>query len=130
MIDELENDPILEQQVEKLYNVSIYSRWLFVLICWLTLVPWGLWQFRDTIALCQEYCTWAAVRIGIESHLQAGFIVTFVIAFTTSVLVLQSYHILKGGLSDKEKYYLAEKVKKIRQQGDKNILWRWLKTKN
>lgn len=132
MIDEYKKNPrkddlILKQQVVKLHRLTVYGRWIFVGICWLTLVPWGLWQLRETISLCQEYCTWAAVRLGLEFNLWAGFALTFTVALTTSVLLWQSSHILRGGLSAKEQYYLGEKVKKIQQQGRKNILWYWLK---
>ncbi len=130
MIDKFKDDPILEQEVEKLHQLTVYGRWILVAICWLTLVPWGLWELRETISLCQEYCTWAAVRLGIEFNLLASFVLTFVIAITTSVLVWQSSHILRGGLSDKEKYYLAKKVKQIRQEGKKNIFWYWLMREN
>lgn len=130
MIDKFKDDPILEQEVEKLHQLTVYGRWVLVAICWLTLVPWGLWEFRETISLCQDYCTWAAVRMGIEFNLLASFVLTFVIAITTSVLVWQSSHILRGGLSDKEKYYLAKKVKQIRQEGKKNIFWYWLMREN
>jgi hypothetical protein len=123
----IEDDLTLRQQVEKLHQLTIYGRWILIAICWLTLVPWGLWQLRETISLCQEYCTWAAVRLSLEFNLWGSFALTFTVAFTTSVLVWQSSHILRGGLSAKEKYYLAEKVKKIRQQGQKNLLWYWLK---
>lgn len=128
MNKQFEDDPILEQQVEKLHLISIYSRWILVLFCWLTLVPWGLWQLRDTLSLCRQYCTWAIWRVDMfEFHFGAGLAIIFTIAFTTSTLVWQSYHILNGGLSEKEKYYLAKKVKKINQQGRKNFLWHWLK---
>ncbi len=126
-IDEpLKDDLIIAKQAEKLYYLTVYIRWILVGVGWLTVIPWGLWQFRETISLCREYCTWAAVRIGIELNLVASFAMAFVIAFTTSNLVGQSYHILKGGLSEKEKYYLAKQVKKI-QEGKRNILWYWLK---
>ncbi len=123
----LNNDPLLDKQVLKLYRLQWMLRWILVVILWLTIIPWGLWQFRETISLCTEYCTWANIRLGIEFNLIAGFAVSFVVAFTTSVLVGQSYDILRGGLSPQKKYYLTQKVKRIRKQGDKNILWRWLK---
>lgn len=127
MSESFNDDLMLEKQVQKLYYLTLYARWILVGIGWLTIIPWGLWQFRETFSLCQQYCTWAAVRMGIEFNLVASFAMTFIIAFTTSNLVWQSYHILKGGLSEKEKYHLAKQVKKIRQQGNKNILWHWLK---
>ena len=107
-------------------NFWFKLRCIFIGFCWLTLVPWGLWQLRETISLCQEYCTWAAVRLGLEFHPWATLAFSLSLAFTTSVLIWHSSHILQGGLSAKEKYYLTQKVKKIRQQGNKNLLWRWL----
>jgi len=116
-----------EADIEKLYKIRIYGRWLLVLISWITLMPWGLWQFRETISLCQEHCTWSAIRLGMEFNPGGTLAITFCIGFLTSVLIWQSSHILRGGLSDKEKYYFRQEAKKIRSEGTKNPLWHWLR---
>ena len=120
------NEPNLNEQVEKLHQLRIYGRYLFVLLCWLTLAPFGIWQMRETISLCQEHCTWAAVRYGLEFNLLGALALTFCIAITTAVLVRQSWNILEGGLSAREKYRLERQVKKIRAVGPKHPLWRWV----
>ncbi|MBE9223031.1 hypothetical protein IQ215_10025 [Cyanobacterium stanieri LEGE 03274] len=121
-----EESIVADTDIERLHLSRVYGRWLLVLISWLTLMPWGLWQFRETVSLCQEYCTWSAVRSGMEFNPFATLAITFCIGFLTSVLFWHSSYIIKGGLSDKEKYYFAQEVKKIRQKGEKHFLWHWL----
>lgn len=120
------NDSDLNQPIERLHRLTVYGRWLFVVICWLTLAPFGLWEMRETIALCQQHCTWSAIRYGLQFNPYGAVSITFCIAITTAVLVWQSSHILQGGLSDKEKYYLQQQVEKIRAKGTKHILWKWI----
>ena len=120
----------LDQQVKRLHRLTVYGRWLFVVFCWLTLAPFGIWQMRETISLCQEHCTWAAVRYGLQFNPLGGLALTFSIAITTAVLVWQSSHILDGGLSAKQKYYLAEKVKKIKAKGSEHPLYKWVCSPN
>jgi hypothetical protein len=119
-------DHKLEKQVSKLHQLSIYTRYLFVLLCWFVLVPYALWEMRETISLCQEYCTWAAIRIGLEFNPFASLALIFTIAITTAVLVWQSRNILSGGISPKERYFLEQKVHKIRAMGPKHPLWKWV----
>lgn len=116
----------LQKQVKRLHSLTVYSRWLFVVLCWLILAPFGLWQMRETISLCREHFTWAAVRYGLEFNPLGALALTFCVAITTAVLVWQSVHILDGGLSAKQKYYLEEKVKKINATGPKHPLYKWV----
>lgn len=116
----------LTEQVERLHRLTVYGRWLLVIICWLTLAPFGIWQMRETISLCQEHFTWAAVRYGLEFNPFGAAALLFCIAITTSVLVWQSSHILEGGLSAKQRYYLEQKVKRIRGKGSKHPLYPWV----
>ena len=120
------NETNLNKQVAKLHQLRIYGRYLFVLLCWLILAPISIWQMRETISLCQEHCTWAAIRYGLEFNPFAALALTFCIAITTAVLVWQSLHILEGGLSAKEKYRLERQVHKIRAAGPKHPLWKWV----
>lgn len=120
------NNSNLNQQVERLYLLTVYGRWLLVTLCWLTLAPFGIWQMRETISLCQEYCTWAAVRYGLQFNPLGALALTFCVAITTSVLVWQSLHILEGGLSAKQRYYLEQRVKKIMAEGVKHPLYKWI----
>jgi len=117
---------VTEKEIEKLYQLKIYGRWIVVIIAWILILPWALWQFRETISLCQERCTWATIRVGIEFTPLASLGIAFCLGFATSVLVKQSVHILNGGLSEKEKYYLSQEVLKIRQKGESYWLYRYL----
>lgn len=122
-----ENNPetiqVTEKNIQRLYQLKIYGRWIFVLLAWILIMPLSLWQFRETISLCQEKCTWATIRVGIEFSPFATVGVAFCLGLATSVLVRQSLDILKGGLSEKEKYYLRQEVLKIRQQGKSHWLY-------
>lgn len=117
--------PPQEKDIHRLYLLKLQGRWLLVIISWLTLMPWGLWRMQETISLCIEYCTWATIRAGMEFNPWATLAITFCLGFLTSVLVWQSLYILRGGLSDKEKYYFHQEVLKIRSQGAKHWLRRW-----
>ncbi|MBD2393942.1 hypothetical protein VKI22_07400 [Cyanobacterium aponinum UTEX 3221] len=116
---------VTEAQIERLYQLKIYLRWILVVCAWILILPWSLWQFRETISLCQERCTWAVIRVGIEFTPLGALGIAFCMGFTTSVLVWQSLHILRGGLSNKEKYYLRQEMVKILQQGEKHWLYRY-----
>lgn len=120
------NDSNLNKQIEKLHKINIYGRWLFVLICWITLAPFGLWEMRETISLCQQYCTRSTIKYGLQFNPFGAVAITFCIAITTAVLIRQSIYILKGGLSPKEKFYLEKQVRKIQAKGPKHFLWKWV----
>jgi hypothetical protein len=81
---------------------------------------------RETISLCQEHFTWAAVRYGLQFNPFGAAALIFCMAITTSTLVWQSFYILEGGLSAKERYYLEQKVEKIRTKGEKHPLYAWV----
>lgn len=117
---------ITPQEIERLFRLNIYGRWILVALSWLLIFPWGLWQMRETIFLCYEKCTWATIRIGMEFTPWGALAISFCIAFTTSVLVWQSIYILRGGLSPRQKYYLSQQVEKIKNQGEKHWLYFWL----
>lgn len=121
-----ENETISDEEIERLYQFNIYGRWVMVSVLCLLLMPWGIWQMRETISLCQSQCTWAAIRLGLEFNPLATVAISFCLGLVTSILIKQSLHILKGGLSDKEKYYLAQQVKKIRHRGKQHWLYQWM----
>lgn len=114
----------LSEQVTRLNRLRFYTRWLLVLTSWLTLVPFGIWQMRETVSLCQQYCTWAAIRYGLEFNPLGAMALCLSLAITTSTLIWHSCYILEGGLSSKEKYYLQQKVMKIKSRGSKHILYK------
>ncbi|UKP00095.1 hypothetical protein [Nostoc sp. UHCC 0870] len=119
------NEQSLAQQVQKLHQLTVYGRWLFVGFLWLTIAPLCFWNLRSEIALWQQYFTWAAVRYGILSHPLSAIGLAFCIGMTTSVLVWQSRNILLG-LPHQEQQRLEKQVFQIRQQGPTHPLWKWV----
>jgi hypothetical protein len=121
MKDEMEEK--LDREVERLYQVTVYSRWLFVLFCWLTFGSVGIWGLRQEILLWVDYFTWSAVRYGLMFNPFPSLCLFFCIAVTISVLVWQSRNELVG-LPATEKYRLQKFVKKIRAYGPRHPLWK------
>ena len=119
------SDPAFGQQVQRLYRLTVYSRWLFIVFVWLTIVPASLWDLRMEIVLWQEYFTFAAVRYGLVSHPFATLGLAFSIGIILAVLIWQSRNILFG-LSTEEKKQLEDRVWNIRKQGSNHPLWKWI----
>jgi hypothetical protein len=113
------------QQVQKLHQLQVYSRWLFVSFLWLSVAPVCLWDLRAEIALWQQYFTWVAVRYGLYYHSWATLGLSFCLGMTLAVLIWQSRNILFG-LPQQEKQRLEQQVGRIRQQGPSHPLWRWV----
>jgi len=118
-------DSDFAQQVQKLHQLTIYGRWLFVGCLWLTIAPICLWDLRGEIALLQQYFTWSAVRYGLIFHPFSTVGLSFCVAMTASVLIWQSRNILLG-LPQEEKQSLEKQVCRIRQQGQTHPLWKWV----
>ncbi len=118
-------DPSFTQQVQKLHQLTVYGRWLFVGCLWLTVAPVCLWDLRSEIALWQQYFTWVAVRYGLFYHPLSTLGLAFCIGMTVAVLVWQSRNILVG-LPQPEKERLEKQVCRIRQQGVTHPLWKWI----
>lgn len=119
------SDPILPQQVQRLYQFNLYGRWLFVLFCWLTLGLFSVWRLRGEFVLWYEDFTWVALRYGLAFNLTPSFSLFFCIGVTGSVLVWQSCHIVRG-LSPREKLRLENQVIKIQKSGPSHPLWKWI----
>ncbi|MEO3706877.1 hypothetical protein [Trichormus azollae] len=113
------------EQVQRLYQLTVYGRWLFVCCLWLIISPACLWDLRSEIALWQEYFTWSAVRYGLFFHPLSTLGLAFCIAMTVLVLAWQSRNILVG-LPQPEKKRLEKQVCRIRQQGPTHPLWKWV----
>jgi len=120
------NQSDFEKKVAKLHQLTVYSRWLFVVVSWLILGSYGLWNLREEIALWLDYSTWSAIRYG---FFYFNFVPTICLAFcvgmTISVLIWQSRNII-WGLPANEQRQLAKKVEKIQAQGKKHPLWKWI----
>lgn len=114
-----------QHQVTRLYLLSIYGRWLFVAVSWLTLGVYALWNLREEIAICLDYFTWAALYYGLHFNFVPTLCLAFCIGVTVSVLVWQSRNLIWGLPAD-EKRQLERQVKKIVAKGKKHPLWKWI----
>lgn len=116
------NDLTFQHQVERLHQLTVYGRWLFVGGLWLTLGTASLWGLRYPISLMQEYFTWAALYYGLHFHPLSTLGLATCLAFTTAVLVWQSRNIVFG-LPNRDRARLERQVLRIRQQGSSHPLW-------
>jgi len=117
--------PNLAQSIHKLHQLTVYGRWLFVLVSWLLLAPGSLWSLRQEIILGRQYFTWVWLRYAIAYNRLPSLALAFCVAITTAVLVWQSRNILFG-LPSTEKNRLHQQVLKISQQGKSHPLWRFI----
>ncbi|VEP14907.1 conserved hypothetical protein [Hyella patelloides LEGE 07179] len=114
-----------QKKVDRYYQLTIYLRWIVVLLLWFTLGVYGVWGIRHEIKLWLDYFTWSAVHYGLAFNLVPTICLAICIGMTVSVLLWQSSHIL-WGLSDREKYYLEKKVAKILATGSSHPFWKWI----
>jgi hypothetical protein len=118
-------DPIFKNQIERLYNLTIYARWCVIALLWLTVGAYSLWELRYPISLIQEYFTWAAVKYGLAFQPIPALGLALCVGMTTGTLVWQSRNLI-WGISKKEQQRLAKQVCQIRQQGSSHPLWKWV----
>ncbi|MEM7592963.1 MAG: hypothetical protein AAF383_15845 [Cyanobacteria bacterium P01_A01_bin.83] len=114
-----------KRKVAKLHRITVYGRWLFVLVSWFTLGLYALWHLKDEIALWFDYFTWAAVYYTFHFNFVPTFCLAFCVGITLSVLIWQSRNIILG-LPAQEQRNLVRRVKKIEAEGKKHPLWRWI----
>ena len=124
-LSSVELDPIFKQQVQKLYNLILYGRWLVVAFLWLSVGSLSLWGLRSEIALWLQYFTWVAVRFALYYNPLPTIGLTVCVVMTISVIIWQSRNILLG-LPPEEQRRLEQQVQKIRQQGSTHPLWKWI----
>lgn len=122
-IEPTDLDPTFKDQVQRLYRLTFYGRWLFVGILWLSVGSFSLWGLRYPISLMQEYFTWAAVRYGIEFNFLPVLGLAICIGMTLGVLTWHTRNVLFG-LPQEEQRRLEQQVYKIRQQGSSHPLWK------
>ncbi|AFY71126.1 hypothetical protein Pse7367_2873 [Thalassoporum mexicanum PCC 7367] len=115
------DDPHLERQIDRLFQLQIRRRWWGILILWLTLGLFCLWLLRSDIALWLEHFTWAAVRISIRYNRPAFIGLGLCVGITLSTLLRQSAYILN--LSEGLHQELVKEVSEIRRRGPKHPLW-------
>jgi hypothetical protein len=122
---EIELDPIFKNQIDNLYRLSVYGRWLVITLLWLTVGTYSLWDLRYPISLIQEYFTWAAVKYGLAFQPIPAFGLCLCIGMMTGTLVWQSRNMI-WGIPKKERQRLIKQVCQIRQQGRSHPLWKWV----
>ncbi|MBD2279447.1 hypothetical protein [Aphanizomenon flos-aquae] len=121
----VELDPAFAQQLQKLYRLRVYGRWLFAACLWLTIAPFCLWNLRTEISWLREYFTWVGLRYTLIFHPLSTLGLSLCIGMTTSVLVWQSRNII-WGLPLQEQENLKKQLYRIRQQGSSHPLWKWV----
>ncbi|OCR00104.1 hypothetical protein BCD67_20710 [Oscillatoriales cyanobacterium USR001] len=119
----IDDDSNFQSEVQRLHELTVYGRWLFVAFLWVTVAPLSLWGLRDELVLWVENFTWAAVRYGLIYHRLSAIGLGLCIGMTLAVLIWQSRNILLG-LPRKERQRLEQQVRRIRQQGQSHPLWR------
>ena len=118
----LQRDPAFTQAIDRLHRLNVIGRWLTLLILWLTVGGWSLWQLRKTWQILQDYFTWSAIRVGLMFHPIAAVGLGLCIGLTLSTLIGQSRNLI-WGLPDYEQASLRGRVLKIQQQGRSHPLW-------
>ncbi len=118
-------DPIFLQRVERLHRLTVYGRWMFITVLWLTVGAASLWALRDSIQLMLDYFTWAALRYSLVFNPMPAFGLTLCVGMTVAVLIWQSRNLLFG-LSPAETKRLERRVQKICLQGKSHPLWHFV----
>jgi hypothetical protein len=121
----IEIDPAFQTQIDNLYRVNVYTRWLTILGLWLTLGIYSLWGLRYPIGLLQEDFTWAAVKYGLIAAPLPAFCLCLCVGIMTGTLVWQSRNII-WGIPTTEQQRLTEQVCNIRKQGSSHPLWKFV----
>lgn len=122
---EIELDPVFKKQIERLYRLTIYARWLTIVLLWSTVGVYSLWELRYPIELMREYFTWAAVKYGLYFQPIPAFGLAVCVGMMTGTLVWQSRNCI-WGIPKLERQRLARQVCQIRKQGSSHPLWHWV----
>jgi hypothetical protein len=120
-----ETNSNFQRKVNRLYRLTVYARWLFIVASWLTIGASGLWSLRREISLWFDYFTWSAVYYGLHFNPIPTLCLAFCIGITIAVLVWQSRNLI-WGLPVQEQRQLEKQVEKILNRGVKHPLWKWI----
>ncbi|ACK73380.1 conserved hypothetical protein [Gloeothece citriformis PCC 7424] len=118
-------DPNFNKQVQRLHQLTVYGRWGFVILSWLSLGSFGIWGLREEFKLWQQYFTWTAVRYAIAYNFVPAVCLFFCIGITGAVLVWQSRNLFSG-IPSEERQRLEQQVRKIKAIGKRHPLWKWV----
>ncbi|MEG4145109.1 hypothetical protein [Microcoleus sp. Pol12B5] len=118
-------DQTFQIEVQRLHKLTVYGRWLTVILLWISVGSLSIWGLRHEIALWLEHFTWAAVRYGLSFHRWPTLGLGLCLGMTLGVLTWQSRNMVRG-LPLREKEGLEQQVRRIRQQGPSHPLWKWV----
>ncbi|MEG3871717.1 MULTISPECIES: hypothetical protein [unclassified Microcoleus] len=118
-------DQTFEIEVQRLHKLTVYGRWLTVILLWISVGSLSIWGLRREIALWLEHFTWVAVRYGLSFHRWPTLGLGLCLGMTLGVLTWQSRNMVRG-LPLREKQGLEQQVRRIRQQGPSHPLWKWV----
>ncbi|MEG3906946.1 hypothetical protein Q5691_12495 [Microcoleus sp. w1-18aA5] len=118
-------DQTFQIEVQRLHKLTVYGRWLTVILLWISVGSLSIWGLRHEIALWLEHFTWAAVRYGLSFHRWPTLGLGLCLGMTLGVLTWQSRNMVRG-LPLREKQGLEQQVRRIRQQGPSHPLWKWV----
>ncbi len=119
------SDATFQQEVERLYQITLYGRWFVVSLLWLTIGLLSLWGLRYPLSLMLDYFTWSAVRYGVIFYRLPTIGLLICVFFTLSLLFRQIHYWLFG-LTKPERQRLEKKVCQIRLQGKSHPLWKFV----
>jgi hypothetical protein len=116
------HDRQTQRQLRRLHRLSVWARWVVVIVLWILVAPLCLWSLRDELALLSDYFTWVALRYAIAYNRIPSMGLGFCMAMTLAALIWQSRNII-WGVSDDHVQHLEKTLKEIHQKGDRHPLW-------
>ncbi len=122
---QIELDPVFKNQIERLYRLNIYGKWLVIGLLWATVGAYSLLQFSYSISLIQEEFTWAAVKYGLIFQPIPAMGLALCVGMMMGTLLWQSRNAI-WGLPKHERDRLARQVCQIRKQGSSHPLAKWV----
>jgi len=116
---------VLQVQVQRLYRLIIYCKWLIVVLLWCSVGSLSIWSLRREISLWVDYFTWVSVRYALAYYKLPTLGLSLCLGTTTAILVWQSRNIL-WGISPGEQKRLEKQVRQINHKGKTHPLWKWV----
>ena len=117
--------PDLALAIQRLHRLQVIARWCFNGAVTIVLMPPSVWSLRGEFQLWLQHFTWVALRYGLGFNPWATLGMVVPVSLVTATLVWHTRNILRG-LPDAEHYRLQQEALKIREQGRRHWLWRWV----
>ncbi|MCC5898038.1 MAG: hypothetical protein JJU32_08995 [Phormidium sp. BM_Day4_Bin.17] len=116
---------LFQLQLQRLHRLTVLARWSLVVFLWISVGSLSLWALRREISLWLEHFTWVAIWYALRSHPWPALGLGLCVGWTVSVLVWQSRNII-WGLPNPERRRLEHQLWRIRTNGAKHPLWKWV----